>query len=199
MGVDRDVREEDMDAQVWLNDYFEKMKQAIFDDAVTAQIIEMRDMVCEAAGKGNKVMFAGNGASASISSHCSVDYTKQAKIRSVSFNEPNLITCFSNDYGFDRWIEEAVAHQGDAGDVLVLVSSSGKSMNVINAANHARTRDIPVVTFTGFSSDNPLRKLGKVNFWVNSRSYNIVECTHMFWLMAACDLIVGKAEYEVER
>lgn len=188
-----------MDQRLWLNNYFSQMREALFDDAVVAQIMHLRGLVCSAAQAGKKLMFAGNGASAAIASHCAVDFTKQARVRSVSFNEPSLITCYANDYGFARWIEQAVAHYAEPGDILVLISSSGKSQNVINAANLARTREITVITLTGFAPDNPLRGLGLVNFWVNSRSYNIVECTHMFWLMALCDLIVGTSEYEVPR
>jgi D-sedoheptulose 7-phosphate isomerase len=81
----------------------------------------MRDLVCACARADGKLMFAGNGASASVSSHCAVDFTKQARVRAMSFNEANLITCYGNDYGYERWIERAVAHYADPGDLLVLI------------------------------------------------------------------------------
>ena len=187
------------DPVAWLQEYYRHMRSALFDTELTSRVVAMREHICACRDAGGKLIFAGNGASASIASHCAVDYTKQARVRAVSFNEPNLITCYANDYGFEHWIEQALAHQADAADVIVLISSSGKSVNVLNAARHARQRGLSIVTFTGFSQDNPLSQLGDLNFWVNSRSYNIVECTHMFWLMMVCDLIVGKAEYEVPR
>ena len=101
----------------------------------------------------------------------------------------------SNDYGYERWIEKALELYADEGDLVVLISSSGKSINMLKAADYARNNDHVVVTFTGFVSDNPLKMRGGLNFWVDSRAYNIVEMTHQIWLLAVCDLIIGSAEY----
>ena len=147
--------------------------------------------------RGNKLMLAGNGASASISSHGAVDFSKQAKVRAVDFNEPNLITAFSNDYGYENWIARAIETWSDDGDVPVLISASGNSPNVVNAANYARERGMDIVTFTGKSPDNALRKLGTVNFWMDSQAYNVVEAVHMLWMTTVIDMIVGRAEYSV--
>ena len=83
------------------------------------------------------------------------------------------------------------------GDVVVLISSSGRSLNVIRAAEHARGRGLTVVTLTGFAPDNPLRHMGDLSLWVDSRSYNVVESVHQIWLLMVCDLIVGRMEYPV--
>lgn len=197
--ADREAWPKVQEPVAWLQEYYDHMRRALFDAELSARVVEMRDRVCACREAGGKMIFAGNGASASIASHCAVDYTKQARVRAVSFNEPNLITCYANDYGYEHWIEQALVHQADPADLLVLISSSGKSPNVLNAARYARQRGLRLITFTGFAQDNPLSQLGGLNFWVNSRSYNIVECTHMFWLMMVCDLIVGKAEYEMPR
>ena len=82
----------------------------------------------------NKIIIFGNGASASIANHVSVDLTKNSKFRAVNFNESNLITCFANDYGYDNWIKEALNFHYDKGDVVILVSSSGNSKNIIKGA-----------------------------------------------------------------
>lgn len=147
-----------------------------------------------AKDRGNKVILAGNGGSASIASHAAVDLTKVANIRSVNFNEANLITCFSNDYGFESWIKRALEEYADPKDVVILISSSGRSANMICAGEHARRHQLPLVTLTGFSENNPLRALGDLNLWVDSRSYNIVENTHQIWLTGVSDLIAGSAE-----
>ena len=81
--------------------------------------------------------------------------------------------------------------------MVILISSSGKSQNLLNAAYKAKEMGIKIVTFTGFDEDNPLKKEGFLNFWVNSRAYNIIEMTHQIWLLAVCDAIIGKAEYSV--
>ena len=114
---------------------------------------------------------------------------KVAKIRCVNFNEPNLITCFSNDYGYSNWVKKAIESYLDRGDVLILISSSGKSQNMINAADIAKNKGIKLITFSGFKKNNSLSKRGKYNIWVNSRVYNFVENIHQIQLLAIVDLI----------
>ena len=141
-------------------------------------------------------MIFGNGGSSAIASHVSIDLTKSANIRCVNYNEADLITCFSNDYGYERWIEKAIDFYGDKRDVLILISSSGKSKNMINACNAAKNKKMSkIITFTGHDKNNPLSKLGNVNFWIDSKAYNFVENTHQVWLLTIYDLIIGKREY----
>lgn len=145
---------------------------------------------------GKKAIIIGNGGSAAIASHFSVDLTKNARIRCINFNEADLITCFANDYGFENWMKEAVSFYGDKGDILIAISSSGKSKDIINACISARENDFSkIVTFSGFDENNPLKKYGDLNFWVDSKAYNLVENIHQFWLLAVIDLIIGKSEY----
>jgi D-sedoheptulose 7-phosphate isomerase len=124
-----------------------------------------------------------------------VDFTKNARIRCINFNEADLITCFANDYGYEHWLEKALEFYADDGDVTILISSSGKSANMVRAAQYALARGLRLVTFTGFLANNPLKELGQLNFWVDSQAYNVIEMTHHIWLLAVCDLIIGKAEY----
>ena len=141
-------------------------------------------------------MIFGNGGSASIASHFSVDLTKKAKLRCLNFNEASLITCFANDYGFEHWAEKAVDFYGDDGDLLIVISSSGQSQNMINAVKAARNGNFEsVITLSGFSEDNPLKKIGDINLWANNKSYNFVENIHQIWLLAITDLVIGKREY----
>ena len=126
-----------------------------------------------------------------MASHAAVDLTKCAGIRAVNFNEADLITCLANDYGYENWVQKAIEFYADEGDVVVLVSSSGKSPNIVHAAHFARSKGLNVVTFTGFETDNPLRALGDPSFWVDSTSYNIVENTHLIWILTVCDLAVS--------
>lgn len=139
---------------------------------------------------GKKIIFIGNGGSAAMASHCSVDLTKAANIRSINFNEADLLTCFANDYGYENWVARALEAYADQGDVVVLISSSGKSPNIINAALQSRKMDLPVITLSGFKFDNPLRNLGDVNFWCDSEAYNVVEMTHHVWLLSIVDYII---------
>ena len=88
--------------------------------------------------KLNKIILVGNGGSASMASHVAVDMTKFLKIRAVNFNEPNLLTCFGNDYGYEHWVSEAFKAYAIKGDLVIIVSSSGQSMNLVNGARTAK-------------------------------------------------------------
>lgn len=180
----------------WLDAYFQRFRPA-FEPAVYGDLIRFRDLALSVRASERKLIFAGNGASASISSHGAVDFTKQAKVRAVDFNEPNLITAFSNDYGYENWVARALECYADDGDGIVLISVSGTSPNIVNAAAYARQRGLKIVTFTGKRADNPLRAQGDVNFWFDSSAYNVVEAVHMLWMTTVIDMIVGQAEYSV--
>ncbi|MDA2909509.1 SIS domain-containing protein [Nitrospiraceae bacterium AH_259_D15_M11_P09] len=184
-----------MDDQQFLTEYFERYRQSLFATDVRQQLIELKDLMKAVHTSGRKVIIAGNGGSAAIASHCAVDLTKNARIRCVNFNEPSLVTCLANDYGYERWLEKALELYADDGDFVILISSSGKSSNMVRAAEFARRNGHKLATFTGFSADNPVSLRGHLNFWVDSRAYNIIEMTHQIWLLAVCDLIIGCAEY----
>jgi D-sedoheptulose 7-phosphate isomerase len=146
-------------------------------------------MVLEVINSKRKIIIAGNGGSSAIASHVSVDFTKAAKVRAINFNESDLITCFANDYGYENWIAMALRAYADAGDLVILISSSGQSQNIISAANTAVEMGLNLVTLSGFNSENPLRRLGAINLWVNSDSYNVVEMAHHVWLLAVVEVI----------
>ncbi len=162
-------------------------------DATSESLGTVCRLLVAAQEKKRKVIVAGNGASAAIASHVSVDLTKTALVRSVCFNEADLITCFANDYGYEHWLAKAIEAYGDEGDVAVLISSSGQSANIVNAARLAKDRGLALVTLSGFEGNNPLRAIGHQNLWVNSRSYNIIETVHQTWLLACVDQIAVHA------
>ncbi len=189
------AKKQEMDERKWLVDYFNRYQQSIFQSDISWDLIQLKNLVTETQGAGKKVILAGNGGSAAIASHCAVDFTKNAGIRCINFNEADLITCFANDYGYEHWLHKALEFYADGGDLVILISSSGKSPNMIQAAKYGISKRLRVVTFTGFAEDNPLKALGQINFWVNSRAYNVIEMTHHIWLLAVCDLIIGNAEY----
>ena len=136
-----------------------------------------------------KILIFGNGGSAAISSHFSVDMTKIGQIRTVNFNESDLLTCFSNDYGYEKWIKKCIEFYSDTGDMIILVSSSGESKNMIEAVKASRKKKLKIVTFPGFKKSNKLKQLGDLNFWVNSSVYNHIENIHQYWLLLITDLV----------
>ena len=178
--------------------YFANYFKTIYQNLESIESVHLEQaaaMVWATHKAGKKLILAGNGGSAAMASHVAVDFTKAASIRAINFNEADLITCFSNDYGYEHWVAKAIEFYGEKGDLLILISSSGNSKNMINAARTSKRLGIDLVTFTGFSQYNFLKQEGILNFWVDSRAYNIVENTHQIWLLMVCDLIVGKAEY----
>ena len=180
--------------QLFFNQYFDLIAEKIRQ--IDLELIHKTiQMIKALETTNNKIILAGNGGSAAMASHVSVDFTKVAGIRAINFNEADLITCFANDYGYEKIFEKAIDFYGDNGDLLILISSSGNSANVINAAQRAKQKKMGIITFTGFDKDNLLKKEGDVNFWVDSKAYNIVEMTHHVWLLSFVDNIVGKIEY----
>ena len=172
-----------------LTNYLAEYPRSLADPEVPGLITRLKDRIAEARDAGRKIMLAGNGASASIASHLAADFSKQGGVRAVTFNDANLITALGNDCGYENWIAKALDFYADKGDVLILISSSGKSPNVVKAAHHAKELGLYVAAITGFAKDNPLGAAANINLWADSRSYNIVECTHMIWLTAVLDLL----------
>jgi len=177
----------------YLEDFSELSKP---NTTIVDKIIKVKEILVASQRDNAKIIICGNGGSAAIASHVSVDLTKNANIRSVNFNEADLITCFANDYGYERWVEKAIDFYADQKDVLILISSSGKSKNMINACKAAKSKNLSkIITFTGHKKDNPLSQLGDINFWIDSKAYNFVENIHQVWLLTIVDLIIGKREY----
>jgi D-sedoheptulose 7-phosphate isomerase len=137
------------------------------------------ELIVAQTGSGRKLMFIGNGASAAISSHQSVDYWKTGGMRALAFNDPALLTCISNDFGYPFVFDKPIEMFADPGDVLVAISSSGRSENILRGARKAREKGCHVLTMSGFDPTNPLRQLGDLNFYVPSKSYGHVEITHL--------------------
>ena len=157
---------------------------------ILEKIIKIKNILLDTKKRNKKVLIFGNGGSAAISSHVSVDLTKNTKIKVFNFNEADLLTCFSNDYGYEKWIEKTIEFYGEQGDVVILISSSGKSKNMLNACKAAKRKKVKkIITLTGNKKNNPLSKLGDVNLWVDSNIYNHIENTHQVWLLSICDLI----------
>lgn len=175
-------------------DYFELLHDKIA--GVDHQLLDKAvAMIKSTIGNRRKLIVVGNGGSAAMASHVAVDLTKNAGIRAVNFNEADLLTCLANDYGYEQWVSQALKFYADKEDLAILISSSGSSKNILNGVKTAKELGLQVITFSGFNPENPLRKLGDINFYVESKGYNIVEMSHHVWLLAIVDRIIGKIEY----
>lgn len=145
----------------------------------------------QAHDTGHKVMFVGNGGSAGIASHLAIDFSKNGGMRAQAFNDPSSLTCLGNDYGYEHVFAKQVEFHGRPGDLLIAISSSGKSPNILAAVAEARKLGCKVVTFSGFGDDNPLRTTGDINFFVRSGEYGFVEVAHLTLCHAILDLDMG--------
>ena len=174
----------------YFSNYFDELINVLNQKKSSLDFDKVIKMFLKVKKSGKKVMIFGNGGSASIASHFSSDLTNISKIKCMNFNEANLITCFANDFGFENWIKRTVEHFYEKGDLLILISSSGESLNMIKASNFAIKNKLNLITLTGFNKNNSLRKKGKVNFWVDSKKYNIVENTHQIILLSLVDYFI---------
>lgn len=145
------------------------------------------NMMGELAARHGEVFVLGNGGSAAIASHVANDLTNVSRVHADALQNMAELTCHANDYGYDQAYSRLLSHKMHANDLLLAVSSSGKSSNLIHAVSMARQKGASVITFTGFSPDNPLRQLGDLNLWLDSRDYGIVEVGHQLLLHYLCD------------
>jgi len=178
----------------YLINYLKTYNSLIHDSSSIEDLIQIKSLFQNTSKQGGKVILAGNGGSAAMASHVAVDITKNAGIRAVTFNEYDLITTLANDYGYENWISKAIELYSNPNDLIVLISASGQSLNVINAANKSKELGLRIITFSGMLPKNPLRDKGDINLWVDSNIYNIVEMTHHIWLLAIVDMIISNTE-----
>ena len=160
----------------------------LLNEVNTKLINESVNLIKETKDIQRKTYLVGNGGSASIASHVSVDLTKVARVPSATFNNANLISCFANDYGHDYWVAEAIKAYCSKEDLIILISSSGISPNIINAAKYCKKNNIKTITFSGFDEDNILTQLGNINFHVKSKNYNFIEMVHHIILVSIVDI-----------
>jgi D-sedoheptulose 7-phosphate isomerase len=158
-----------------------------------AGVADVIDLIRSRQG-GRKIMFIGNGGSAAISSHMAVDFWKNGRIRAVAFNDSSLLTCVGNDCGYGNVFEKPIEMFADAGDILVAISCSGRSENVLLGVRAARTKGCGVVTLSGFDGDNPLSSMGDYNFYVPSHAYGPVEVIHHSICHCILDAIIRGKE-----
>jgi len=158
------------------------------DDGMAAAI----DLVTAIKGAASKAMVIGNGGSAAIASHLHNDLCKAVGVRAMVFNEQPLLTALANDHGYETVFQMPIRLWADRGDLLIAVSSSGESENILTAVALAAERGCRVLTFTGFKPGNRLRRLGDVNIYVPSLEYGYVEMAHSVIAHCMTDLTVAK-------
>ena len=182
------------------NSYYKDLKGLMGAIAVTDEhgnqlrfsngIEAVTKIIQSQTSSGHKLLFIGNGGSAAISSHMATDFWKNGGMPAIAFNDASLLTCISNDFGYQHVFEKPIEMFADSGDILIAISSSGKSENIVKGLEAARAKHCQLITLSGFDSDNPLRLLGHLNFYIDSNSYGYVEIVHHSICHCILDIIV---------
>lgn len=166
------------------------------DMDVNAGFEEWCDRTLTLRDRGRAIYLIGNGASASMASHFAADLAKNGHLHTEVFSDLSLITAISNDIGYDQVFAEPLKRRAVEGDMLIAISSSGKSPNVLAAARVARERRLTLVTLSAMSPENPLRKSGDLNFYVPAQQYGFAESAHAAILHNYMDMVQARTPVE---
>ena len=169
-------------------DWYDKLYTACTGEEQDDELFERVAAALKAMRLKGQLFFIGNGGSAAIASHMAVDFFNKGRFAARCFNDAAALTCIANDYGYKNVFDMQVARVVKYGDVLVAISSSGESDNILRAAKTAKMI-CDVVTLTGFKEANQLRQVGTYNFHVPSENYGIVETAHLGLLHALLEAV----------
>ena len=160
-------------------------------DGINAALALLRDL----RESKKSLYIIGNGGSAAVASHIVNDFCNGANLRAISFNEPSLLTCYGNDYGYEHIFSKRIENLAQPGDLLIAVSSSGNSENIIRAVSSMHSKNGNVFTLSGFDKSNSLQTMGDLNCWVDSHSYGHVEIAHLFILHYLADTLKASPHF----
>lgn len=150
------------------------------------------DLFSDTKRKGKQVFFIGNGGSAAIASHMTADFMKNGGMKTYSLYDNSVTTCMGNDYGYESIFSRPLEFLLNKEDLLVAISSSGNSQNIVNALEIAKKKNVTILTLSGFSRNNKIIKMGKYNIHVPVKHYGIVESIHNLILQQIVDAILER-------
>jgi len=162
-------------------------------EAAFQQWERMTRDLCE---QDRTLFFIGNGASAGMAGHMAADATKNGGLRAMNFNDAPLMTAISNDIEYADCFALPIRRFARAQDLLVTISSSGNSENVVRGIAAARACHARVITLSGMKPDNRSRQAGDLNFYIPAQTYGLVECAHQTLLHCWLDLYLKNKEKE---
>lgn len=140
---------------------------------------------------GGKILLVGNGGSAAIASHMQNDLCKAVGVRAMVLTETPLLTALANDISYLAAYEKLIELWAEKNDLLIAISSSGRSENILRSVKAMRDKGGHIITLSGFRPDNALRQRGEVNFYVPSEVYSYVELAHQIIAHFLTDSVRG--------
>ena len=146
--------------------------------------------VSQASAAGKTIFVIGNGGSAGIASQVTYAFTHLNGVAAFCLNDPSALTGIGADHGYDQVFSHQLTAYGRPGDCLIAISSSGRSPNILNAVSAARENGLEILTLSGFKPQNPLRRTGDLNLYVDSNSYGFVEVSHLALCHAVLEISV---------
>jgi D-sedoheptulose 7-phosphate isomerase len=189
-----------MISKLFLDNYFSDFQSVISEflkEYKNKNALEAAVTLINSSRNKNKIFIIGNGGSASVAEHIAIDLTKNAGLNAVSFSSASTVTTFANDFGYENLFKKGLEHYANNGDILIAISGTGTSKNILKACNYAKENEIKIITLSGFNYDNPLSSLGDINFWINSKAFGYLEIIHTLLLHYINDAIIGNAEYMI--
>ncbi len=167
-----------------IGDYLKGLRSCL-EEIAEKDIIEIVDIIMKACSDGKKVIFMGNGGSATTASHFARDISigtateGKPRVRAISLADSiAAITSLANDVGYNSVFKEQLIGQVDKGDVVIGISASGNSPNVLEAMEYARSAGAVTVGFIGFGGGK-LKELSDKSIVLSSRDYGQVEDAHL--------------------
>lgn len=145
------------------------------------------DILLRLIAENKKIYIVGNGGSAAIASHSAIDFWKNGGIPALTFNDSSLLTCISNDIGFEDVFAAPLQMFATSDDLVICISSSGNSPDIVKACEIARQKKCRLITLSAFAPDNKIRSLGDINFFVSTLSYGFAEIIHQYILHCILD------------
>lgn len=169
-------------------EFYKKGRSAVIEDYEVA-LQELVDFISEVKHARKQIFFIGNGGSAAIASHMTADFLKNGDIKTCNLYDNSVLTCLGNDFGYEDIFSKQLNLLVNNGDLLVAISSSGNSENIVNAIKTAQKKQAKILTFSGFERDNQIIMLGDYNVYVPITHYGIVESAHNLLLQQIVDTI----------
>lgn len=187
-----------LDTKQYFGQFSEVLASFLADKTNVANLAQVVRVLKESKGSNRRIFLVGNGGSAAIAEHMAVDLTKNAGLCAQAFSGTPLLTTFANDYGYEKVFSQCVKVFASEGDILIAISSSGNSANIVATCEEARRKGMYCVTFTAFEKNNPVSQLGNINFWVDSKGFGFVEIIHNLLIHYINDAVIGSAEYMIK-